>query len=539
MAVSLTTGFYMATTEVTQAQWADVMGDDYVPPEGVHPNELSGRRFQGPTMPAYASWFEAAEYCRRLSQREGMLYRLPTEAEWEYACRAGTDSAYHEGVVLDPSQANTDGDRTVVGLPPAADRPLPVASFPANAWGLFDMHGNVWEWCADWKAAYPLGPLTDPTGPETGAMRVLRGGAWDAPVVAARCANRWANFPELRTDAIGFRVMCLRDVAPPVQPPPLLPERTAFNLSARPAGPFAELPVSAIEALDPALPEYQPQVVVAGRLRSTGSDSMDQLMRLWERAFQRWHPQLVIRHEGRGSGTAPPALLEGLADVGPMSRPLSADERREFLQERGYAPQQVVVALDALAVYAHPDNPIVARGLSLAELDAVFSTTRRRGHPASIRNWGVFGFEDDWLAAPIHVYGRNSASGTHQMLRKLALDGGDFRPDIIELVGSAAVVAAVAVDRFGIGYSGIGYARDENAVVPLARDGGSPIQPTSASAHRGAYPLTRPLYLTVAASRDAPLTDVQREFLEFVFSRAGQRVRRPRGLFPARRRRGR
>jgi formylglycine-generating enzyme required for sulfatase activity len=222
--VVLTRPIAMGVTEVTQEQWSRVMGTGYVPPQGVHPNEESGRRYLGPSLPAYVSWDEAAEFCRRLGVAEGRCYRLPTEAEWEHACRAGTQSAFSSGDVLTSSMVNIDippqdssggskGSEAAngsTGRPKGGQpegRPMPVGSFPPNAWGLHDMHGNVMEWCADWTGEYPLETATDPEGPATGSKRILRGGSWDAYARVARSANRLSQFPVIRTDTIGFRVV--------------------------------------------------------------------------------------------------------------------------------------------------------------------------------------------------------------------------------------------------------------------------------------------------------------------------------------------
>ena len=531
--VAVSGGVFMSVTEVTQAQWAAVMGRDYVPPEGVHPDEASGLRFLGDSLPAYASWAEAAEFCRRLSELEDTCYRLPTEAEWEYACRAGTSTAFHVGETLDPSQANIDAERAAPDQARPSRRPMPVASFPPNAWGLYDMHGNVMEWCADYKGEYRLGPLTDPTGPKKGTVRVLRGGSWDSYARIARSANRWANYPVLRTDYIGFRVVLAAGTARPEDRGPYLSDRptpTAGNGTR-----VTDEPDTATHAvaLDPDLPDYQPEVVLDQRLRSVGSDTMDRLILLWESEFQKWHQQVVFRHEGRGSGTAVPALVEGLAHIGPMSRPLRPAERREFQSEYGYEPTQVRVATDTLAVYVHPANPVVQRGLTLAELDAVFSTTRQRGHAKDVHRWGDLGLGGRWSRAPVRLYSRNRASGTYTVFRETALLGGTFKPSNYELVGSAEVVAAVAGDASGIGYSGIGYARPGVAVVPLATaEGESAVAPTAAGVHDETYPLSRPLYLTLDRPPGAGLSPLHREFLRFVLSRQGQEFVVQAGFYP-------
>lgn len=529
--VRLTRRFAVGLTEVTQAEWRTVMGEDYKPPEGVHPNEAAGLRFLGPTLPAYVSWFEASEFCRKLSLREGKLYRLPTESEWEYACRAGATSAYTFGQAIDPTQANIDAKASLDG-PRAAGRPMPVASFPPNAWGLYDMHGNVMEWCADWKGAYELGPLTDPRGPASGELRVIRGGAWDTYAAFARSANRWANYPVLRTDYVGFRVVLEPDAPAPPDTKPFITERSEPRPAA--AAHAGEVPAAPPTiALDPALPDYVPAEIMAQRLRTVGSDTMDRLIQSWEQRFTQWHSGVKLRHEGKGSGTAIRALLEGFAHLGPMSRPFTDSERNEFLSEQGYEPIQLVVAMDALAIYVHASNPVVQRGLSLEEVDAIYSSTRRAGRLAPLRTWGELGIEGEWRDARITLCGRNRASGTYGVFRSQVLRGGEFSPDVLELVGSAELVDRVIADRFAIGYSGIGYHRQGVSLVPIVpAPGRAPIAPGPESAHDGTYPLARPLYLAVDNPPDGSLSPLLREFIRFVYSRQGQELVVESGYYP-------
>ncbi len=215
--VRLTRGFYMSATEITQAQWSRVMGEDYIRVQGLHPNDLNGDRFIGDTMPAYwVSWHEAVEFCKQLSDLDGRTYRLPTEAQWEYACRAETSTAFNTGQTLPADQANVDhyvpGSGNGQGAL-ARMRPMSVASFPPNAWGLYDMHGNVMEWCSNWNAPYEVGLAIDPAGPANDNphdlldTRILRGGAWKYPAKIARSANRWFLMPDIKANYIGFRVV--------------------------------------------------------------------------------------------------------------------------------------------------------------------------------------------------------------------------------------------------------------------------------------------------------------------------------------------
>jgi len=194
--VRLTKPFFMGTTEVTQGQWRAVMGN-------------APSHFKGDDLPVEnVSWDEAVEFCRKLSAKEGKRYRLPTEAEWEYACRAGTKTPFHTGDTISTDQANYNGNYTYGSGRKGAYRETTtrVGSFAANAWGLYDMHGNVWEWCADWEGDYPAGESIDPKGPSEATGRVFRGGSWDRFPLLCRSALRNDRAPGFRINDIGFRV---------------------------------------------------------------------------------------------------------------------------------------------------------------------------------------------------------------------------------------------------------------------------------------------------------------------------------------------
>jgi formylglycine-generating enzyme required for sulfatase activity len=191
----------MAKTEVTQKQWKALMGKN--------PSFFTGDDLPVETV----TWKDAAEFCRKLSKKEGVTYRLPTEAEWEYACRAGTTTAFHTGETINTDQANYDGNHTYAGGPKGEFRETTTeaGSLPANAWGLHEMHGNVWEWCADWYGEYPQGEARDPTGPAKGDRRVFRGGCWINFPAVCRSANRASTVPVSWNFHLGFRVVRVLD----------------------------------------------------------------------------------------------------------------------------------------------------------------------------------------------------------------------------------------------------------------------------------------------------------------------------------------
>ena len=274
-------------------------------------------------------------------------------------------------------------------------------------------------------------------------------------------------------------------------------------------------------SVDPRIPRYRKVSGIAGNLNSVGSDTMNNEMALWAEGFRRFYPNVRIQVEGKGSSTAPPALIAGTAQLGPMSRRMKSREVDAFQRKFGYKPTRLRTSLDTLAVYVNKDNPI--RGLTLEQVDAIFSKTRACGYLEDIRRWGQLGLGGDWAGAPISLYGRNSASGTYGYFKKHALCGGDYKDEVKEQPGSASVVQGVAKDRYGIGYSGIGYRTSGVRAVPLARKGSKRfVAPSYANVLNGTYPLGRFLQIYINKTPGKPLDPLVREFLRFVLSREGQ-----------------
>ncbi len=276
------------------------------------------------------------------------------------------------------------------------------------------------------------------------------------------------------------------------------------------------------------LPEYEAVEGVSGTIKSVGSDTMNNLMTLWGEGFRRFYPNVSIEIEGKGSGTAPPALIQGVANFGPMSRKMKKKEVDVFEKRFGYKPTPLPTAIDMLAVYVNKDNPI--QGMTLAQVDAVFSKTRKRGH-APVRTWGDLGLAGRWAPQPISLYGRNNASGTYGYFKKIALGKGDYKDEVKAQPGSSAVVQGVATDKFGIGYSGIGYKTADVRAIPLARDGKSPMVPPTPE-NVSKYPLARFLYLYVNKNPKEDLDPLRREFIRYVFSRQGQEAVTKDGYIP-------
>ena len=197
--VTLTRGFYIQTTEVTQGQWRTVMGNN--------PSYFSNCGDDCPV--ENVSWNDTQEFIRRLNRKEGdSIYRLPTEAEWEHAARAGTSTPFNTGKCLSTEQANYNGNYPLSGCSKGQYRgkTIRAGSFSPNAWGLYDMSGNVWEWCQDWKGDYQSGSVTGPAGPLSGSSRVNRGGGWGGNARSCRSASRGGSSPGGRGSSIGFRL---------------------------------------------------------------------------------------------------------------------------------------------------------------------------------------------------------------------------------------------------------------------------------------------------------------------------------------------
>jgi phosphate transport system substrate-binding protein len=280
--------------------------------------------------------------------------------------------------------------------------------------------------------------------------------------------------------------------------------------------------------VDPGLPSYQTVSGVSGNLNSIGSDTLNNLMTFWAEAFQERYPNVKIQIEGKGSSTAPPALINGTSQLGPMSRQMKAEEIDAFEKKHGYKPTEIKVAIDALAVFVHKDNPI--KGLTLQQVDSIFSSTYKRGG-SPIESWGQLGVAS-LGDKPLSLYGRNSASGTYGYFKEHALSKGDYKSTVKEQPGSSAVVQGVASDPAGIGYSGIGYVTSGVRALPIGDKPESMVEPTYENALSGKYPLARFLYVYVNKKPGQALDPLVGAFITFVQSKEGQEVVIKDGYFP-------
>jgi len=283
-------------------------------------------------------------------------------------------------------------------------------------------------------------------------------------------------------------------------------------------------------AMDKNLPEYKKVSGISGNLSSVGSDTLANMMTFWAEEFKRTYPNVNIQIQAAGSSTAPPALTEATSNLGPMSRKMKSREIEAFEKRYGYKPTAVRVAIDALAVFVHKDNPI--KGLRIDQVDAIFSNNRKCGADKDADRWGDLGLSGDWSGKDIQLYGRNSVSGTYGYFKKKALCKGDFKNSVNEQPGSASVVQSVSASLNGIGYSGIGYKTSGVRALALSKKGDNYVEANMANAISKKYPLSRFLYVYVNKHPNKPLAPMDVEFLKMVLSKSGQKIVEKDGYIP-------
>ncbi|WP_369686490.1 PstS family phosphate ABC transporter substrate-binding protein [Photobacterium leiognathi] len=281
---------------------------------------------------------------------------------------------------------------------------------------------------------------------------------------------------------------------------------------------------------DVALMPYKRVSGISGNLSSVGSDTLANLMTYWAEEFKRRYQNVNIQIQTAGSSTAPTALVEATAQIGPMSRMMKTKEVEAFEQEYGYKPTAIKVAVDALAVFVHEDNPL--KGINFEQLDAIYSRTLRCGGLEPINQWGQLGLTGSWQNRGIQLFGRNSVSGTYGYFKKRALCRGDFRNNVNEQPGSASVVQSVSTSLNAIGYSGIGYKTTGIKAIPVAREGDDYVEATIENSVNGRYPLSRFLYVYVNKHPNKPLAPMEGEFLRFILSSDGQKIVQKDGYIP-------
>lgn len=283
--------------------------------------------------------------------------------------------------------------------------------------------------------------------------------------------------------------------------------------------------------IDPHIQAYVRSPAVTGSVSVVGSDTMKPLTQRWESKLKEIYPHLEILVQGGGSETGPPALLEGTAQIAAVSRKLTPSEIAEFASRYGYEPTEVSVAVDALAVFVHHDNPIT--GLTLQQLDAVFCKERRRGGDQQLTKWGQLGLTGEWSQASIWLHGRTPLSGSATFFREHVCLGGQFHTAMKQEPGSASVVVEIMKDRYAMGFSGIGYRTSTVRPVPLSEhQEGIYVEPTFENVINGTYPLRRRLYLYVNKSPKSALPSIVSEFVKFALSQEGQQLVVKEGFFP-------
>lgn len=310
--------------------------------------------------------------------------------------------------------------------------------------------------------------------------------------------------------------------------------------SAEHSDPFATVSVTST------LAHYSPKKHVSGAFKVKSSEALYPLLTRLSIDFQRFQPKVRIDVK-KGNATAVAEFLQPpLNKTGKImmvddraasfqllatTHQLSDAETNEFVAQHGYEPTALPVAVDAVALYVHKDNPLP--GLTLDQVDAIFSSTRKRGAKTAVSQWGQLGLADRWRDLPIQLYGRERLSEARAFVKEYGLAGGEFKLEIHEDHGAASVVFDVSRDPMGIGYSGLGLQTSNVRVVPIAeKDGMSFVPPTRETVADQTYPLRHALYLYFDKASKTPLPDTVQEFLTFLMSQEGEEAMMKAGLFP-------
>ncbi|MDD1795960.1 phosphate ABC transporter substrate-binding protein [Enterovibrio sp. ZSDZ42] len=280
---------------------------------------------------------------------------------------------------------------------------------------------------------------------------------------------------------------------------------------------------------DDHLPVYHRADNISGNLSTVGSDTLANLVTQWGALFKKYYPSVNVQIQTSGSSTAVPALIEATAQFGTMSRQMRPREVALFERKYGYPPTAIKVAIDAMAIFVHQDNPLTT--LDLTQVDALFSETLRCGSTERFEKWGQLGLGGSWDKRNIQLFGRNSVSGTYGFFKDKALCDGDFRADVNEQPGSASVVQSVSTSLNAIGYAGVGYRTAGSKMLPLEVDG-EQVFATVDNVTSGEYPLSRYLYVYVNKVPDKPLAPLESEFVELILSRQGQALAAGEGFVP-------
>jgi phosphate transport system substrate-binding protein len=293
---------------------------------------------------------------------------------------------------------------------------------------------------------------------------------------------------------------------------------------------YAQAPRAVRPTVDLTLEDDQRTVDIVGVLRTVGSSTLSNLLFRWGAEFRRLYPSVDLQVTGGGSETAVPALIEGRADLGPMSRPMSDAELERFRANFGYPPTRLTVAMDAIAVYVNKHNPLTR--VSFRELDAIFSDTRNWGG-VPIRTWGQLGLTGDWAERPILLKGPSPAQGLYGVFRTAVLAGGKYRLDMRPEPVESSIVQAVATEDGAIGFASHFLAAARTKTLAVTRkDGGPYVSPTVDNAVDGSYPLARKLFIYLNRPPGTAVAPALRELLRFICSGQGQEIAARDGNFP-------
>lgn len=276
-----------------------------------------------------------------------------------------------------------------------------------------------------------------------------------------------------------------------------------------------------VALLDPNLPFYRPVDKLAGELKLGGSNTMSHVAAVWINSFTTFYPDVKITVDVNGSRDAVNSVQAGETHIGLLSRTISEEEVKAFQEHHGYAPTVVTPCLERTAIYVNTANPI--KGLTIAQLDAIFGTECKRGAPEPCRTWGQLGLTGEWASVPVNVHGRTLDTGSQVFMQQAVMLGAALRDDLTTHKSNIGIVEAVAKDKGSIGFGGLSYATGDVRPVPLAlHEGQDFVAIDSPEADMGLYPLVRRLQLVVKYDPSKQLEPVQREFIKYVFSQLGQ-----------------
>lgn len=280
-------------------------------------------------------------------------------------------------------------------------------------------------------------------------------------------------------------------------------------------------PAAAQSPLDPSLPTYRADEKLNGKLTLTGSYTMAQVAAVWAESFKQFHPEVQIDVQVKGAVESVNAVNSGEANIGLLSRSMLQTEAAAFQAKHGYAPVVLTPMYESIAIFVNKDNPV--KGLTIKELDAIFSFTLKRGAAKPAGTWSDIGVTGDLGSKPIHVVGRRQATGVQVFFQEAVLAGGEFRPDMREIVANEDMLQIIADTPGAIGFAGAGFSNPGVRAVPLALQSGQAfVAVDSVQSTRGQYPLIRPLQLVVDQTPGKPLPAIEAEFIKYVFSRFGQ-----------------